>query len=327
MTRVIVGLFALLVAGCLVAAAAGYWAYDRFQAPGPAPSEITVIVPRGASLAAIGRQLYEAGVVENAQLFRFGSRLLARGQTLKAGEYAFAAHVSAMEAMRQMIEGRTVAHKLTVAEGLTVAEALALVGAGEGLEGELPAEAAWPGEGSLLPETYLYNRGDSRAEVIARMAEAMQKTLAELWAARAPDLPLKTPEAALILASVVEKETGVGTERARIARVFLNRLGLGMPLQSDPTVIYALTQGRTELGRELTRADLGTPSPYNSYLNPGLPPGPISNPGRDAIEAVLHPSSGNDLYFVADGTGGHAFAATLAEHNRNVAKWRQINSQ
>ena len=184
-----------------------------------------------------------------------------------------------------------------------------------------------PPEGSLLPETYHFERNEDRNALIARMTAAMDATLAELWAGRADDLPLDTPEEALVLASIVEKETGIASERPHIAGVFVNRLDRGMPLQSDPTVIYALTLGEGPLDRLLTRADLKTDSPYNTYVVPGLPPGPIANPGRDAIAAVLQPLETKDLYFVADGTGGHAFAETLAQHNRNVAAWRAIRDQ
>ncbi|HUN52564.1 MAG TPA: endolytic transglycosylase MltG, partial [Candidatus Sulfotelmatobacter sp.] len=187
--------------------------------------------------------------------------------------------------------------------------------------GDLPVPP--PAEGSLLPETYNYSWGDSRAGMLARMAKAMRETLAHLWAGRAPDLPYATPEAALILASIVEKETGVPAERPLVAGVFVNRLRLGMKLQSDPTVDYALSGGKGPLGRELTRADLDTASPYNTYRVDGLPPGPIANPGRAAIAAVMRPAPTKDLYFVADGSGGHAFSQTLAEHNKNVERWHQ----
>ncbi len=327
MTRTIAGLLATLAAAVLLAGGAALWGYDWFHRPGPAAAETTVIVERGTGLGAIAQHLERAGVVGNARLFLIGTRVLSAGRTLKAGEYRFPARASAAEVMGIMIEGLAVARRLTIAEGLSVAEALALVTKGEGLTGEVPADAMALPEGSLLPETYFYSWGDGRADIVERMRDAMGKTVAEQWAARAEGLPLDSPESAIVLASIVEKETGVGSERARVARVFLNRLERGMALQSDPTVIFALTLGKSELGRALTRADLGIDSPYNTYKVTGLPPGPIANPGRAALEAVLHPGTGNDLYFVADGTGGHAFAATLDEHNRNVAKWRKLQAQ
>jgi UPF0755 protein len=326
MARTLAGLLATLAMAALLGAGAALWGYEWFHRPGPAGVETTVIVERGAALGTIARQLEESGVVGNARLFHIATRVLSAGRTLKAGEYRFKANASAADVMRTMVEGLTVARRLTIAEGLSVTEALTLMAKAEGLTGEVPASAAGLPEGSLLPETYFYGWGDSRADMIERMAKAMREAVAELWAARADGLALDTPESAVILASIVEKETGVASERGRVARVFHNRLERGMALQSDPTVIYALTLGKSELGRALARADLGIDSPYNTYVVRGLPPGPIANPGRAALEAVLHPAEGNDLYFVADGTGGHAFAATLAEHNRNVAKWRKLQA-
>jgi len=212
-----------------------------------------------------------------------------------------------------------VERKLTVPEGLTVMEILALVRAADGLQGTITLH---PDEGTLLPQTYFYSYGDSRDAVVQRMRKAMDETLDELWPGRQDDLPIGSKRQALILASIVEKETGIPDERPRVAAVFVNRLRLGMRLESDPTVSYGMTLGRKPLGRDLTRADLQAPTPYNTYTNAGLPPGPIANPGRATIEAALNPAKTKDLYFVADGSGGHAFAATLDQHNRNVANWR-----
>ena len=211
--------------------------------------------------------------------------------------------------------------RLTIAEGITSAEALEEIEHADGLEGAIKET---PAEGSLLPETYSFSWGDSREAMVRRMQKAMSETLEALWQARAPDLALETPEEALVLASIVEKETAKAEERPRVAEVFLNRLRHRMRLQSDPTVVYALTHGKGALGRALTHADLNSGSRYNTYLVDGLPPTPIGNPGKASIMAVLHPAAGDDLYFVADGSGGHVFAKTLAEHNHNVARLRQM---
>lgn len=316
------GGLALLIAVVCVAGAA-LWGYWRFDAPGPATAETTVLIPQGAGVAQIGRQLAEAGVVEDPRLFTLGVRLIG-DRPLRAGEYRIPAGASAREIMELMAAGRTVVRRLTVPEGLTTAEIIRLVAEADGLQGDLPPEVEWPAEGALLPETYFYSWGDDRRALLDRMARAMEETLAELWPERAPDLPLETPHEAVTLASIVEKETGLPEERPRVARVFINRLNRGMPLQSDPTVIYSLTAGRQAMGRALTRSDLAIDHPYNTYTVRGLPPGPIANPGRASIEAVLNPIESDELYFVADGNGGHLFARTLKEHNRNVARWRAL---
>jgi UPF0755 protein len=318
-------LIAVLVLGA--AAAAGWWGYRQFTAPGPLTADRTVVVPRGSSIATIAGLLADEGVIENRLVFRMGVRLFGRQKPLRAGEYLFAAGVSPQGAMQQMIEGRQVQHRLTIAEGLTNRETLELVAGAPGLSGDAPDLASMGGEGALLPETYFFLLGDSRGDLVGRMKTAMEQALAELWPGRAEGLPFKDPKEALVLASIVEKETGLPEERPHVAAVFLNRLAKGMALQSDPTVIFAITQGRSKLDRPLTAKDLAIDSPFNTYLVPGLPPAPICNPGRAAIEAVLHPAQSDDLYFVADGTGGHVFAKTLAEHNRNVAAWRKIQAK
>ncbi|MEX1147477.1 MAG: endolytic transglycosylase MltG, partial [Sphingomonadales bacterium] len=233
------------------------------------------------------------------------------------------ARASMAEVLAIIRSGRVVQHRLTVAEGLTSAQVIRVLGTAEALGGPAPDA---PAEGAILPETYNFTRGTPRAELLARMTGAMDAKLVELWAARDPELTLASAAEAVILASIVEKETGVAEERPRVAAVFLNRLRTGMRLQSDPTVVYAVTGGEA-IGRRLTRADLNIDSPYNTYRNHGLPPGPIANPGAGSLRAVLNPIQTDDLYFVADGTGGHAFARTLEEHNRNVRAWRQIRRQ
>jgi len=300
------------------------WATSSFYGKGPNADETTVVLPRGAGVKMIAKALDDAGVISSPFVFRSGVRITGNSRGLKAGEYLIPGRTSPRGVMELLLAGRTVLHRLTVAEGLTVAEVFAAVHAAEGLDGEVLAR---PPEGALLPETYYFSLGDSRADLLTRMGEAMRETLNELWAGRAEGLPFDSPEEALALASIVEKETGVSAERARVAAVFINRLRRGMRLQSDPTVVYSLTQGAAPLGRALTRRDLRTENPYNTYVNGGLPPGPIANPGRAAIEAVLHPLETEELYFVADGNGGHAFAKTLREHQRNVASWRKLQRE
>ncbi|WP_029006788.1 endolytic transglycosylase MltG [Azospirillum halopraeferens] len=314
-----------IAAGALAAtvflAAVMVWAGLRVAAPGPLREAVTVVVPRGSGLEAIALTLSDAGVVESPLLFMAGARMTGAVRALKAGEYAFAPGVSIDGVLKQLRQGRTVVRRLTVPEGLTVAQVLTLLGEEPALSGEIRSR---PPEGSLLPETYHFSYGDSREGMIARMTSAMDAALAEAWSRREEGLPFATPAEALTLASIVEKETSVAEERARVAGVFVNRLKGGMRLQSDPTVIYALTDGSGDLGRPLTRADWKYESDYNTYFADGLPPGPIANPGRAAIEAVLKPDRHDFFYFVADGTGGHAFSRTLAEHNRNVTRWRAV---
>jgi UPF0755 protein len=261
------------------------------------------------------------GVLDRPLYFRFGALLDGQGAQLKAGEFAFAAHISAQAAAAVIASGKTVVRRITLAEGITVVQAVALLRGAEGMEGDV---ASVPAEGELLPDTYFYSWGDSRERMLARQRRAMSELLKEQWEKRAPNLPFKTPQEALVLASIVEKETGVADERPRIAAVFINRLKRGMRLQADPTTIYGLTQGKAPLDRPLTRADLEAHNAWNTYAIDGLPATPIAIPGRAAILAVLNPPVSDDLYFVSDGNGRHVFASTLAEHNRNVAKLRQV---
>jgi UPF0755 protein len=260
-------------------------------------------------------------VIVDPLVFRLGLRLLADPAPLRAGEFAFAAGISPRAAAALLQSGKTVVHRLTIAEGLMTREIISQLNRTLGLTG--PVKGV-PREGSLLPETYHYAFADRRQTIVERMKTGMARALSELWQDRAPNLPFKFAPEALVLASVVEKETGKSGERVRIAGVLVNRLRKGMRLQSDPTVIYGLTQGSGPLGRKLTRADLKLPTAFNTYIIDGLPPFPITNPGRAAIAAVMHPLETEELYFVADGSGGHAFAKTLAQHNQNVAKWRRI---
>lgn len=317
----------LLSLGAIAILAAGGFAWlvwQTFTAPGPAAAEgaaeTIVVIDRGMGVSAIARRLSDAGVITNIAVFRAGVMVLDRGGDLQAGEFAIPSGASMEEIVLLLADGQPVSFVVTIPEGKTSRMAVAILNDEPILTGEITEV---PPEGSLLPETYHYQRGTTRAELIARMRADRDKLLEELWANRAPDLPFETLEEAVILASIVEKETGIASERPRIAGLFVNRMRIGMRLQSDPTIIYGLTGGEP-LGRGIRRSELDRETPYNTYLIDGLPPTPICNPGRDALAAVLNPMQTDELYFVADGTGGHAFAKTLEEHNRNVAAWREI---
>ena len=295
--------------------------FDLYAGPGPLVTDGTVIVPKGASVAEIASALHAAGVIPSPLMFRATVRLTSG--PLQAGEYRFPPHSSMRGTLAMLRDGDTVKRRITVPEGMTSRQVVELLNEAEGLAGEVMAP---PVEGALLPETYNYAWGDNRIDMVRRMSSAMGTAVDELWAARDPAVPLSSPRDAVILASIVEKETAIADERPRIAAVFLNRIRLGMKLQADPTVAYAV-HGGSGLGPPLTLTDLQYPSPYNTYVVAGLPPGPIANPGRAALAAVLQPAHSDELYFVADGNGGHAFARTLDEHQRNVARWRKMNER
>ncbi len=322
-TRSIVfSLFATLFALALIVSGLAIWGYSRVMAPGPLDEARTVVIDRGTGNEDVAALLEKEGIIDNAREF-LTLIWLTRPQApiIKAGEYAFAPHISMRDALALIRSGQSITYKLTLPEGWTSARILERIGAQSALAGEITRPAP---EGSLLPDTYIYQRGTTRDEMIARIQAARDRLLKDLWARRAKGLPLKTPQEAVILASIVEKETGLAEERPRVAAVFVNRLKRHMRLQSDPTIIYGITEGKSRLDRPLRRSDIAEKTPYNTYQIDGLPPTPIANPGRDALAAVLNPIKSDELYFVADGTGGHVFASNLEEHKANVKHWRQV---
>ncbi|MBT5675851.1 MAG: endolytic transglycosylase MltG [Rhodospirillaceae bacterium] len=310
----------------IAAACVGGWVYfvQDFDSPGAQSEPVTLIVLPGSSAWEIAEALYTAGVIADPNVFAVGVWRSGAGSALKAGEFQFPPHVTPRQAMNIVRAGKALQYRLTIPEGLTSAEIVRLLESAEALDGVV---AEIPPEGALLPETYQYRRGDSRTDMIDRMQAGMHSLIAELWPNRAENLPFETPEQALVLASIVEKETALAAERRQVAGVFVNRLRKGMHLQSDPTVIFAVTGGTAPLERPLSKADLALDSPFNTYRHKGLPPRPIAHPGRDSLAAVLNPEPTDALYFVADGSGGHVFADTLAAHNKNVARWRKLQKE
>jgi len=313
------GLMAMLAA----AAAFSFLGWRIYTQPGPLATDSRIVVERGQTVRSIAQDLDRLGAISDPLAFRIAVRLRGDSRTLRAGEFALPAHVSIAGLLDILRHARPVARHVTIPEGATSARVSEILAAAEGLKGRIERP---PPEGELLPDTYQYHWGDSRGDLLLRMMAAQDALMDRLWPQRADDLPFTDSYQALILASIVEKETGVASERRQVASVFVNRLRRGMRLQSDPTVIYGLTGG-APLGRPLRQSELDFETPYNTYRISGLPPTPIANPGAASISAVLDPAGTDYLYFVADGTGGHAFAETLAEHNRNVARWRRLNRQ
>ena len=313
---------AVLVVLAAIVGGAWFWEQQNWQAAGPSPAYEVVMVKPGDHTATIAQNLQKAGVIANADLFRIGLRIRNKQSALKAGEYGFPAHASMEDVVDILVAGKSIEYKLTAAEGLTSQMIYDIVKADPVLVGDA---GPVPEEGTLLPETYLFTRGETRARMLDTMRAAQKKFLDAQWPARIGNLPFSTRAQALILASIVEKETGIAEERRHIAAVFENRLRLGMKLQSDPTIIYGITKGYP-IGRRIRQSEIDAQTPYNTYAIPGLPVGPICNPGKDSIVAVLNPAGSDDLYFVASGTGGHVFAATMAEHEKNVANWRKIHA-
>ncbi len=311
------GCVGLLIGLAMLAAL--YGVVQSWGGAGPAGKTLTVQIKDGTTLAGAAKLLEATGAVNSASRFRLFARLFGSDEPIKTGEYRIPAHISQSDILKLLQGGKTLQRLVVIPEGfpsVLVHDALAKP---DGLTGAVPV----PAEGSILPDSYAFQRGDTRASVVARMQQAMRDYLAAAWARRKPGIAVSTPEQAIILASIVEKETGKPSERRTVAAVYGNRLKRGMPLQADPTVIYPITKGRP-LGRRILRSELHAKNGYNTYASPGLPVGPIANPGRASIDAVLDPAASNALYFVADGTGGHVFADTLDQHNANVRKWYAI---
>jgi UPF0755 protein len=314
----LVGAIATLVVLSCLSAALGVW---LFSAPGPRARQgasTTVILRHGAGLGEIGADLQAAGVVRSAPLFMAAAQLTGTARRIRAGEYAFPSRASLRAVLHRLRLGLIVHHRITIPEGLSSRQAVEVLERSDVLVGAVDQ----PPEGSLLPNTYEVVRGQTRASVLKRMTQDRDRLLAVLWAARRAGLPFTDPNQAVTLASIVEKETALAAERPHVASVYINRLRAGIKLEADPTVIYGITHGAGSLGHGLRASELAQATPYNTYLNVGLPPTPIDNPGRASLAAVLDPAETHDLYFVADGSGGHAFSDTLAEHQKNVARWR-----
>ena len=299
----------------------GLFGYMNFTQRGSLKSDLIIIIPKGSGIDFISRLLERKGAISQPILFKLTVLILRLEKVMRAGEFSIPKESSLRDILSILRSGKMVIRRFVAVEGLYTAEILGQLRRADGLTGIVTGT---PKEGELLPETYHYNFGDNRNDLVRRMKVAMKNVSEELWLLREVGLPIKTPLEAIILASIVEKETGLVEERRRVASVFINRLRLGMRLQSDPTVIYGLTNGNRRLSRPLKRKDLKSLNPYNTYLNKGLPPGPIANPGRASIKAVLNPIESTDLYFVADGKGGHAFSTTLSEHNKNVKVLRKL---
>lgn len=312
----------LMVVGALVAV---YWGKNKFDAVGPLEREKTILISRGTDLDSIASLLETQDIVSNRWVFAAGVQAYKSASNLKAGEYLFKPGSSMREIMDLVVSGKSILHAVTVPEGLTSFQIVARLRQNDILVGEI---TDIPAEGSLLPETYKFSRGTSRNEIIIRMRQLHKRAVKEIWDLRTEGLPIANVQELVVLASIVEKETGRSDERTRVAGVFVNRLNKKMKLQSDPTVIYGLYGGHGKpSGKPIFRSDLRKKTAYNTYIIHALPPGPIANPGRDALEAVANPSVTKDLFFVADGTGGHAFAETLKEHNQNVQRWRKIEKK
>jgi UPF0755 protein len=321
------GLLTLLVIGLVVIGGGIVYVASQYYGEGPSETDKVFRVESGSSLSTTANRLEEQGLISNALIFRqFGGRV-EDNTVIKAGDFTIPAHASMADILRELTEGNPIRYAVTIPEGRTAWDVIQRLNADTNLVGEI---STLPAEGSILPGSYDYVPGETRQSVLDKMQQAMETALAEVWAARQPDLPIATPEELLVLASIVEKETGIATERPQVAAVFVNRLRTNMRLQSDPTIIYGITRGQSTLDRGLRRSEIEAKTPYNTYQIDGLPPTPIANPGIDALKAVAHPDSHDYLYFVAKGASpreGHVFAETYAEHQQNVAQYRRIAAE
>ena len=316
----IISIFVLLA---VIAGVVLFIGKQRFEEPGPLPQDRVVNIPHGSGLRDIADVLTREGVIDQPWVFLGGVLVLKAREGLKAGEYQFKAHSSLRDVVATIVEGKVVAHQVSIPEGLTSEQIVGRLLSDDILTGDIKEI---PREGSLLPDTYNFTRGVTREQMIERMQQAEQRLVREIWDHRSLDLPLKTPDQLVILASLVEKETGKPDERTRVAAVFVNRLKQKMRLQCDPTIIYGLVGGKGTLGRPILKSEIEQPTPYNTYLIEGLPPGPIANPGRASLEAAANPARTRELYFVADGTGGHVFAETYEQQQKNVGRLRLIET-
>ncbi|WP_226577073.1 endolytic transglycosylase MltG [Acuticoccus sediminis] len=315
----------LLVAGLVGGVAALVIGQRMYTAEGPLQQDVAILIERGSALEFIARGLEEQGIITNQYVFLAAAQATGAAGKMQAGEYMIPARSSMEQVMQRIASGDVIQHQITFAEGLTSYQVVQRMLENDILTGPV---AEIPPEGSLLPETYRITRGMPRERLIDSMKAAHNRAVERIWAARSPDLPIDSPAELVVLASIVEKETGVDGERGRVAAVFENRLKQGMKLQSDPTILYGLYGGEAwAQGRTLFQSDLDRPNPYNTYQIAGLPPGPITNPGVAALEATAQPAETKDLFFVADGSGGHVFSETYAEHQRNVTRWRQIEAE
>ncbi|MEO6382219.1 MAG: endolytic transglycosylase MltG [Nitrobacter sp.] len=315
----------IVLIGMLAVGGTYVYGKQKLEAPGPLQEDKIVNIPARAGMTDIAEVLQREGVIDNNRWAFIGSVFALKARAgLKPGEYAFQKNASLRDVIGTIVEGKVVQHSVTIPEGLTSEQIVARLSENDIFSGNI---REIPREGTLLPETYKFPRGTSREQVIQRMQQAQKRVLAEIWERHNPDIPVKTPEQLVTLASIVEKETGKPDERSRVAAVFVNRLKQKMKLQSDPTIIYGLVGGKGTLGRPIKRSEIQQPSPYNTYVVEGLPPGPIANPGRASLEAVANPARTRDLFFVADGTGGHSFTETYEQHQKNVARLRTMEKQ
>ncbi|MEM6761738.1 MAG: endolytic transglycosylase MltG [Pseudomonadota bacterium] len=315
----------LIVIGIAGGIAALVLGRDAYLAAGPLQETVEVTIPSGAGLQSIAAGLEAEGIISDQYVFMAAAYSTGKSTEMKAGEYVVEARSSMADVLNKIVSGEVIQHQITIAEGLSSAQVVKRLNEKEVLSGTI---REIPPEGSLLPETYSVARGMSRERVLNMMRDARERVVQQAWENRDPSIPISSPAELVTLASIVEKETGQADERGRVAAVFVNRLNRRMRLQSDPTILYGIYGGEAwERPRTIYRSDLERPNPYNTYQISALPPGPIANPGRQAIEAVANPQTTDELYFVADGTGGHAFAVTYEQHQENVAKWREIERQ